>query len=426
MQKTFPLLAVAVLCTTLAGQTGRRPTPVGNNMDYPVLGPSTSPGSVFAAANPPIDEIKQYEFRKKAPGTFQLTMTVRLAAATADEIITGTLNATTPGAWSWVQDTTVLANLNTIGGFAGSMTPDLLVFAYDSAVAPAGPRYSVRASTAVPFPAPKPINGIVNFVDSKLYVRDGKTYFAYISGQDLRAVEIDRTKFASGADPRVGSSFVLVPFPGHVMHSQEPLLDNNNNARALIHSTNNGGNGGSGTSARPWFNGIVRAGADNTEPTRQFDSGPPDTTWLANPGALGSSTFYAQSTPALGKYGDPRRVRVIASSGDAVSGSTGGTLRLSAWLPYQEMNGAAVTLLLGTPMADLTIPGFRGKLAVGGFFALSPQLWGGNDTAKDWTVPVPAGLTPGVLWTQTLVFDAAGSIAGDVWYFGNTAPIQIL
>lgn len=424
MRHAFPLVTTALLCSGLAGQiTGRPPTKVGVALEYPVLGPSSAAGSVFAAASPAIEEIKQYEFRKTAAGTFRTTMTVRRAGGTGDVIVTGTLNASVPGAWTWLEDTASLANINTLGGYSGSFTPDLLVFVFDSGMSPPAPHYSVRASTAVPFPPSKPIGTLAGFVDSKVYVRDGKTYFAHVAGPDLRAVELDPSvaTFNAGTDPRIGASFVLAAFEGFSPHSPELLPDNGNHARALILAANSGPNG----SARPWFNSTVRAGVDNTEKSWQFQTGPGDATWLANPGALGGSMFYAQAPPASA-YGVPKLLRLVCSSGDAVVGATGGTLRLSAWLPYQELNNAAVTLLLGTPIMDVTVPGFRGKLAVGSFFALPPQSWAANDTAKDWTVLVPAGLTPGVLWAQTLVFDAAGSVAGDTWYFGNTAPLEIL
>jgi hypothetical protein len=418
MQRSLPVLAAAALCGVLSAQTGRKATTVGPTIDLVLLGPTSG----FFPAD--VTEILQYEARPKpTAGLFQLTCTVQRPAGRV--IMTGEMNTNT-NPWSFTEDTVALQNVVSLGGFAGTMTPDLLVLAYDAGTGPV--KYSVRTATNVAFPTPKDLTGISGFVDSKLYSRDGKDYFAYVSGLDIRAVEIDRTKFATGTDPKVGASFVLVPFPGHALHSQEVMLDNGRNGRAVIHSANNGG---AGTSARPWYTPNVLGGIDNTEVSKQFDPGPNDNTWLANPMQLGGSTIYAQAAPSL-PYGAPRQVRIVASCGGAVPSATGGVLNLSAWLPYRDAANFAVTVLIGVPSADITVPGFRGKLALQlGFFALPPKLWGANDLSADWIVNVPP-LAPGVLWSQTLAFDGLarfdgdGDGNGDAWYFGNTGKVEIL
>lgn len=410
-------LGAVVTLASANAQTGRPPTKVGTALDQPILGPSSSPGSVFAGLVPAVLEIKQYEFRPIAPGVFQLTATVVRAGATADSIMTGELD-TTGNPWVFVEDTVTLQNIDTSGGFAGSMTPDLLVFAFDSGVA-GRPQYSVRVSVDDAFPPPKDIGNLTGFVDSKLYRREGQDWFAYVAGNQILAVEIDRSRFAAGSDPRVGNPFVLVPFAGFSMHSQEVLLDNGADARALLLSANSGPS----SRARPWFNAIVRAGIDNTEPPRPFHTGPNDTTWFANPGQLAGTTMYAVAPPNV-PYGDPKQISLVASCGDAIP-TTGGLLNLSAWLPYQEANGWAVTMMIGQPAPDLTIPGWKGKLALdlaGPLFVLPPQLWTGNDLSKDWLVPAPAALPGTHFWTQTVGFDPTAAF-GAQWCLGNTAPV---
>jgi hypothetical protein len=407
-----------MLSGLLAAQTGRKATTVGPILDLVLLGPTSG----FFPAD--VTQIMQYEARPKtATGKFQLTCTVQRSSGRV--IMTGEMD-TTVNPWTFTEDVAALQNIISTGGFAGTMTPDLLVLAFDAGTGPV--KYSVRTATNVPFPAAKDLTGISGFVDSKLFSKDGKDYFAYISGLDLRAIEIDRTKFAAGTDPKVGSSFVIVPFPGHALHSPEVMMDRLGNARASIHSANNGGTGG--TSARPWANTMLTIGADNTEASKQFDVGPADDTWLANPMQIAGSTVWAQAPPALG-YAAPRQVRIVMSNGDCVPAATGGTLNFSAWLPYKESSGMAVTILIGLPSPDITVPGFRGKLAVApGFIALTPKLWGVNDLSVDWQIPAPPAAPGTPLWQQTLVFDPTarfdgdGDGNGDTWYFGPTGGIR--
>jgi hypothetical protein len=111
--------------------------------------------------------------------------------------------------------------------------------------------------------------------------------------------------------------------------------------------------------------------------------------------------------------------------------------RLSAWLPFFDRNQPpaqpwAVTVLLGVPANDLTVPGFRGKLALAlapSFVALPVKLWVADDTSADWVVPAPPLPAGTLLWTQTLVYDPAGMFDGDGdgngdrFYLGNTGPL---
>ena len=409
----------------LPAQLGRAPTEVGS-ASFSVLGPSAHPGSAFAGVVPAVTAVHSLELLPLLDtggalisGRFHGTCTVTRQAGASTEILLGTLD-TTAVPWTFAETTAAdLGGLVTVGFANATMTPDLLVFAADT---PAVSVYSVRTSRALPFPPPKPIGAGTGLVDSKLFRWRGQDWLADVNGAFIEVWRFDRGRFATNGDPRVAGYWGLVGSPGPYVHAPALLIDRRGEARAIAHAADDGG---PGTMARPYYNGLLQL--NNTERSRRFHSGPADATQLDHPAAIAGSTFYATRDP-MQVFVDPERIDVVASSGDTV-GSGGGTFELSAWLPYFERNRPpampwVLTIMIGVPANDLTIPGFHGKLALApGLVVLPARLWNAEDLSADWTLaapPLPAGT---LLWAQTLAYDPAARAGGAGFYFGNTARL---
>jgi hypothetical protein len=427
MRKTGLLVAVA-LCSVAIAQPGRKPPPVGGQGPFPTLGPSASTGSVFATLSPAVDEVQQIQALPdldangiRRSGFFQLALTVVRAGGGTPSLLLGILDTNT-NPWSFTENTSaLLGSQSTAGFFAPSLSPDLLIMIADNGT---NVFWATRANRTVPFQLLTQ-TGINPMVDASLFHHEGTDYVAFVNAFNLTTIDatpINRNRYPN--DPRTQAGFETIVFPPFLdSHSPAFLLDNTINARAVIHSCDMGGPG-SKTKGRPWYNPILRASTANLETSRQFYTGPNDNTILEHPCSFAATTIYPTKPPA-GVYGDPTKIRIVASCGDAIP-AAGGTFKLSAWLPYQEANGWVVSIMIGVPANDITIPGWAGKWALDltqPFFVLPPKLWSGNDLSKEWLVPAPAA-APGVpLWTQTLAFDPLQSFAPFSWYLGPTGPL---
>lgn len=419
-------LVVVALAAVLPAQLGRAPTKVGDAVDFAVLGPSARPGSVFAAVVPAVTSVQALELLPMLdaagvhqPGRFHGTFTVTRQGNSSTEILLGTLD-TRVSPWTFAETTGAdLGGLVTAGFATATMTPDLLVFVADS---PTARVYSVRASRAQAFPPPKPIGSGTGLVDSKLLRWRGEDWLADVNGAFIEVWRFDRSRFATGGDPRVAGFWGLVGSPGPSVHSPAPLIDRRGEARAIAHAADDGG---PGAMARPYYNGLLQL--DNAEPSRRFHSGPADATQFDQPAAIAGSIFYA-TRDATSAVVDPERIDVVASCGDSVS-SAGGTMTLSAWLPYFDRNRPppqpwVLTIMLGVPANDVAIPGFAGKLALTpGFVVLPARLWNAEDLSQDWILSAPPLPSGTLLWAQTLAYDPTPSGAGNGFYFGNTARL---
>jgi hypothetical protein len=411
---------------------GRKATQVGPEEDFNVLGASSRPGSVFANFNPPVDEVQQIRAVPnldaggvRISGQFQLCLTV--VRGGGPSLMLGVLD-TTSNPWRFTENTaTLLPGANTTGYSSGSFTGDLLVFVCDGG---STALWSTRASRSVPF-QPLVAAAAASPVDVIVFGVDGSEALAYSQRQgglyEISQSSIDRNRYPMPPQTQTGwNSFVVPPFLD--IHSPGLLYDGSGNARAVIHSADMGGPG-SGTRARPWMTGLADAGG-TTDPTRQFYTGPNDDTVMQHPGALAGSTLYPTKPPG-GRFEVPKLVRIVASNGGVVP-AAGGVFRLSAWGPFFAQTNPppqqwAITILLGVPANDITVPGFRGKLALAlspSFVALPAKVWGVNNVSADWVVPAPALPAGTRLWTQTLAYDPAGFFGpGDTFYFGNTTSL---
>jgi len=419
------LLVLAALCTLAPAQPGRKATRIGSAEDYPVLGPSTDAGSVFAPLNPGVDQVHELHFYPSydnaglvVPGKFFLVAGVTRTGQGAPSVLMGLVD-TTAAAWTFTEQNFISA-VNTTGYTSPSMSADLLVFAVDDG---ASVKWSVRPDRSSQF-LPLVDTGVATAMEPILFERDGIEFMSFINTPNFKVIDcsiIDRTRYPLG--PRINTNFeTLVPPPFLDCHSPAFLRDGGGNARAIAHSTDMGGPG-SGKRARPWYNAIVRGTTQNLENSQQFHPGPNDDTDMSQPGVIGGTTYYAQRPPA-GIWGTPKKIRILASSGGVVP-QTGGTFHLSLWAPYHEAAGWAVAIMIGEPGMDVTIPGWAGKWALDlgkPFFVLPPKLWGPYDTSKDYLVPAPAAMPGTPLWTQTLAFDATGAF-GFQWALGNTGPL---
>jgi hypothetical protein len=442
MRMIHPLV-LALCCTAVLAQPGRKATTVGNAESLTALAPSMTPGSVFASLSPTVSEIRQINVLPaldaagaRIPGRFQLNLTVVRGGGSGPSLLLGILD-TNPNPWTFTDNTATLLPGVTVNGLSFvSMTTDLLVLFCDNG---SFVHYTVRPNRTVPFQAlattamgtgTTPIEPTVMSHENGNFIT-----FRQTSGglNYIARTQIDRNRYPM--DPRVVVSFgTLVPPPFLDAHSGNFLIDGNGSARATIHAVDMGGPG-SHIRARPWFNAIIRPGNTNVENSKQFFTGPNDDTEIDFPGAIAGSTIYAHR-PAGGAWGAPLLVRAVASCGGEVP-AAGGVFKLSAWLPYFAPSNPpqvpwAVTILIGTPGPDLTVPGFRGKLALAlspSFLALPAKTWTAGTLSADWSVPAPPLPGGTVLWGQTLAYDPAGSFDGDgdgngdTFYFGNTAPL---
>jgi hypothetical protein len=422
------------VCGIAAAQLppGRKATQVGAEEDFNALGASSRPGSVFASFMPPVDEVQQIRALANLdaagapiPGQFQLCLTVVRAGSTL--LMLGVLD-TTANPWRFTENTaTLLPGVNVTGYTSGSMTSDLLVFCCDGGQTAL---WSTRASRSVPF-QPLVDGGRTSPTDVHLFTTDGVDALAYshVPGglSVISESDINRAKYPLPPQIAPGFGSLVVP-PFLDVHAPGFLYDSSNNARAVIHSTDMGGPG-SGIRARPWLSGNVTTNG-NTDPTRQFFTGPNDDTEMEHAGALAGSTLYPTKPPG-GRYEVPKLIRIVASSGSRVP-PAGGVFRLSAWGPFFAQTNPppqpwAITILVGVPANDLTVPGFRGKLALAlspAFLALPARTWTVNTLSADWVVPAPALPSGTRLWTQTLAYDPAGAFGpGDFFYFGNTSGL---
>lgn len=426
MRLSSSVFAIALLSLGVCAQTGRPPTKVGTALDFPVFGPSSSAGSVFAALTPAVTAVQTFEFLPlldatgtRVAGKFHATLTVTRQGGPSSEILMGTID-TTVSPWTFTDTTAAnLGAINTTGFFHASMTADQLVFTTDTATAC---MFSVRSSRSQVFPALKPIGNLTGFVDSRVFTWNNSDWYAYSGGAFIQLWQFDRNQYASGNDPRVNGFWGLVGSVGFDPRSPGFLLNQTGQARAIIHAADVGG---ADMQARPYYNGLLQI--NNAEPSRRFHVGPSDASQFSYPGAIAGSTFYSVRD-ASQAYVDPKRIDIVASSGGVV-GAGGGTFNLSAWLPYFDRNNPppqpwALTILIGVPSMDLAIPGFQGKLALmPGFLALPARLWQAEDLSKDWSIVAP-GLPAGtLLWAQTLAYDPALSVGGAGFYFGNTTRL---
>lgn len=432
MRNACLVVSLGLLCSFLEAQPGRKVTKVGNAVDLVALGPSTTPGSVFAAVTPTVDQIEQINVLpdldaagNRVPGKFQLNMTVVRGGGGGSQLMLGVLDTTT-NPWTFTENTaTLLPGEVVVGLKSVSMLPDLLSIYCDG---PTNVRWATRASRSVPFQAL--VDTTLGSGDAKVLVADGFRFISYRQTTSLHYIirsSIDPARYPN--DPRTQSSFnTLVPPPLLDAHDGDFLLDQAGNARAVAHSVDMGGPG-SMKRARPWFNPIVRPANRNVFDSKQFHDGPNDDTEMVRCGALAGSLIYPTQPPG-GIFGVPKMINVVASCGSEVP-AAGGTFHLSAWLPFFDRNNPpsqpwAVTILLGAPGPDITVPGFAGKLALAltpAFIALPARSWSANTLSADWAVaapPLPAGTE---LWGQTLAFDPAQSFNGVSFYFGNTAPL---
>jgi hypothetical protein len=426
-------LLSAVLSVTLAAQD-QPPTRVGRASDFPAFGPSATPGSVFATLNPQVMSVQALQIYplldvagSRVAGQFLMVLTVTRSGGGGTEIMTGTLNTTT-APWGFTETTqTLLPSINTIGLFGGTMTADLLVFVADGQPA----QYSVRTSRAQGFPPLKPVGALSGFVDSTVFTWRGADYYVHRDGGGMfvQLWRFDRNRYSTANDPRIQGFWAFLGSFGADPHSPTIMFDQRGEARAVAHA---GDTNGAGNAARPFFNGLINL--NNAQVSTRFHIGPADASQFAHPGVMAGSTFYAVRV-ASGAYTLPKRIDVVASCGDTV-GSGGGTMRLSAWLPFFSQTSPppqpwAVLLLVGVPSNGISVPGFRGKLALApGFVPLPGRLWNFNDLSVDWVVPAPPLPSGSLLWAQTLAYDAAGSFdgdgdgIGDTFYFGNTARMH--
>lgn len=423
------LLVLSALCTLAAAQPGQKANRIGTALDYPVLGPSTDAGSVFATLSPGVDQVVELNFYPSyaaatgntvVPGKFFMVASVVRTGQGTPSVLMGLLD-TTAAAWTFAEQNFITA-VNTTGYLSPSMSADQLVFAVDDGTTV---KWSTRANRSVQF-QPLVDTLIATLSEPFLFERDGIEFIGFIQAFGFRLIDctvINRTRYP--LPPRVNANFeTLVPPPFLDCHSPGFLRDNSGNARAIAHSTDMGGPG-SGKKARPWYNAVVRGTVQSTENSKQFHTGPADDTDMSHPGVIGGTTYYATRPPA-GIWGTPKKIRLLASSGGAVP-ITGGTFRLSLFAPYQEAAGWAVAIMIGEPAPFNTpIPGWSGEWALDltkPFFVLAPKLWTGNDTSKDYLVPAPAAMAGTPLWTQTLAFDPSGTF-GFQWALGNTGGLN--
>lgn len=428
------LLAVLALSAVVPAQTGRKATRVGNAEDFTVLGASTQPGSVFAGLTPAVNEVQRMQAvpnldaaGARIPGQFQLCLTVVRAGGGGATTLLGILD-TTQIPWTFTDNTaTLLPGVNVAGLTNPTISSDLLVFAVDNGT---NVVWSVRSSRTVGFPAL--VNTSVGSpADVVLVTIDGAEAFAYsaVGGSllEVRQSGSSRTKYPGDPFLQPGfDGFVRPPFLD--VHSPDLLIDAQGNARAIIHAADMGGPG-SAKKARPWMTGVATL-AGVTGESRQFHTGPNDDTEMDHPCSFGGSTFYP-TKPVGGSWLVPKLIRIVASSGGSVSAANGGTFRLSAWLPFFDQNNPppapwAVTILIGVPGPDITVPGFAGKLALAlspPFNALPARSWGANTLSADWTLPAPPLPMGTTLWSQTLAFDPSQSFGGFSFYFGNTSEM---
>lgn len=431
MRKMFVPLFFAAFCAALGAQTGRPPTRVGIASDFVALAPSAVTGSALANVTPPVIEVRSLELHPnldlaglRRPGEFYLIAGVTRGMPASASVLTGVLN-TTVNPWAFTETTATDfgSQAATVGWTAATMTPDLEVVMAETA---GQVKWSVRTARNVAFPAAVD-TPLTSPAFSKLHrLESGREYHSSQgpSSPIVGTQEIDRNLFPRSdpwSSPLISTLLPSVNLP---LNSAEVLEDGRGDARATIHSAQMG----NGDKYRPWFNSVTHL--PNTELSKQFHIGPADGTNFVHPGHLAGTTVYCVQPPGA-PYTIPKAIGIVASSGDEVD-AAGGTVNLSAWLPYfgaPPPQPWIVTLLIGFPSPDMAIGGWRGQLAIAlPFVPLPARIWQQQTLTADWVFPTPA-VTPGsLLWAQTLAYDPAGAFDGDgngpdYFYLGNTAPI---
>jgi hypothetical protein len=294
--------------------------------------------------------------------------------------------------------------------FSAGVSNDLLVVACDT---PAGAAYSVRASTAVPFPPLRAVGSPVpsGYVDIQLCSLDGVESIAYVAGGELWAADFDRSAYAAGRLPASNARRVAAVPPGAVaLHGPTEVRDPSGEARAFVVAGE--------PPAGAWFAAFASSIHGDDLPRELLQTG----NQLGHPAVVGGTAVWAEK--AGGSYGDPHKVDFVGVSSARLDDG-GGTLRLSVFVPYAFFGPPVLaTALIGVLAPQpLSLPGIAGRLGLAsGVLALPPHSLPPRSTGAHYALPVgplPAGLRADV---QAVMLDTA---SGQV-FLGNNAVVRVL
>ncbi len=341
--KTLSVLATCLFGASLTAQyLGEGPAVVTAAKDQPALGAT-------ALGVQDVQQILLVPHTSLPPNTYYVMATVhKIGAPAADyDIISGTYNATTQ---VFTKNTDVDALITTAGEFAGTVSSDLLVAAWDTSSSTA-PMWATRAAPSGPFTGKGSISGVpAGYIDCMFGQIGGKLVLFYFQNPDLYVGDFDRNTGIVSNTRKV----VTNPTAYQYTHSPSPMNDLSGETRALIFSAQV-----SGFRSNAWFTSAL----DDSAPKFEFHR---TTTWLANPDANGGTTVWADHSTGT-YYKDPVEVGILALSSATLPAATGGTLNMTVFAPTKQLTAtpypAAVWLgVLGS--SGLSIPGVGGKISL--------------------------------------------------------------
>jgi hypothetical protein len=340
----FPVLTLGLFTSGLAAQyVGEGPGIVVPAQDVPKLG-----ASGLGVAD--VAQILLTPHSSLPLNTYYLTATVTKTGATDHDIITGTYDVVTE---VFTKTTDVDALMTTGNEFAGTVSNDLKVIAFDSGSA-SQPRYATRAGTTGAFLNPGSITGVpAGYIDCNFGQIGGQLVLFFVSGLDLHAGDFNPTT------GQVTNTRKVVTNPiGAGSHSPSPINDAVGETRSLIFAAQVPGR---------QSNAFFTSSLDDTTPKFQFHDTP---TWLANPDANGGTLVYAEYASGT-LYKDPVRIGVVALNSHTIP-TSGGTVNLTIFAPTKPSGaptyvGAVWLGVLGSQ--GLSFPGIGGSK-----FSLDPAL----------------------------------------------------
>jgi hypothetical protein len=422
MHKSALSIPLAFLASGLAAQAVVTPLGINNT---PSLG--TTVINVDGAGNA-IQAYQQIEMKAMGSGLYRTILTAQLVGFADSALVLGTIDMnTTPPTWT-ADPNTALAAINQsnagIDDFAGTLSDDGLVLAWDNyygAAAPVFPNVATtaysficqRSSTSVPFSASN-VHAIANVpsggVDTKIGNRlaNGHVILFHIGNTaGVGAGPTNGNIYRSEIDPTTGANsgnILAVTNSGragwYFCHSPCPMRDAAGNPVALVNSEYLSTTGQS--------DGMWSPGVSNDGTTRVIGDGTTGGvyTWLANPAVIGGTIHWATSSSA-GTYGDPSTLEGgFVANCDLTSGS--GHLALFAPIRPTMPGSFISAVAIGAATTPYAVPPVIGNIEILPTVGITPiALNDANTGLADWafnSVP-PLGLT---LATQGLLVDVIG------------------